>query len=85
MMYFFNTCKHAIRTIPLLQYSETITEDLDTDGEDHFADSCRYFCMMRPLPPRTTAAKPSTSYDPLNQFNETNQTRYGLYGSITRR
>ncbi|MBQ8415827.1 MAG: phage terminase large subunit, partial [Clostridia bacterium] len=52
MMYFFHTCRHAIRTIPLLQYSQSVPEDLDTEGEDHFADSCRYFCMMRPLPPK---------------------------------
>ncbi len=42
---FFNTCHHAIRTLPLLQFSMTRPEDLDSDGEDHFADSFRYFCM----------------------------------------
>lgn len=49
---FFNTCTHAIRTLPLLQYSSVRPEDLDTDGEDHFADSFRYFCMARPLTPK---------------------------------
>lgn len=46
---FFNTCTHAIRTLPQLQYSAVRVEDLDTDGEDHFADSFRYFCMARPI------------------------------------
>ena len=48
-VYFFNTCEHAIRTLPLLEYSSIRPEDLDTDGEDHFADSFRYFCMARPV------------------------------------
>ena len=51
MMYIFTNCKHAIRTISLLQYSETMPEDLDTDGEDHIADAIRYFCMARPISP----------------------------------
>lgn len=49
---FFNTCTNAIRTLPLLQFSSTRPEDLDTDGEDHFADSFRYFCMARPIKPK---------------------------------
>ncbi len=52
MVYFFSTCKHAIRTLPLLQYSETNPEDLNTKQEDHFADSFRYFCMSHPIEPR---------------------------------
>ena len=35
MMYFFSNCKAAIRTLPLMMYSETIPEDLDTNLEDH--------------------------------------------------
>lgn len=51
MMYVFRNCKDFIRTIPLLQYSETKPEDLDTDGEDHIADETRYFLMSRPISP----------------------------------
>lgn len=51
MVYFFNTCRHAIRTLPLLNYSSSSPEDLDTSQEDHFADSFRYFCMSRPIKP----------------------------------
>lgn len=56
MVYIFNTCKGFIRTIPLLQYDATHVEDLDTDGEDHIADSFRYFCMSRPITPRVNVA-----------------------------
>lgn len=51
MMYIFNTCKHFIRTIPLLQFDEHKVEDLDTSGEDHIADEMRYFLMSRPIKP----------------------------------
>lgn len=49
MVYFFRTCTDAVRTLPLLEYSKNDPEDLDTDGEDHFADSFRYFAMSRPI------------------------------------
>lgn len=67
MVYFFNTCRAAIRTLPLLEYDETCPEDLDTDGEDHFADSFRYFCMSRPIAPAMHPAPAPVSDDPLNQ------------------
>lgn len=35
MLVFFDTCEHAIRTIPLLQHDKTNIEDIDTDMEDH--------------------------------------------------
>jgi len=66
MVYFFNTCKHAIRTLPLLTYSEHSPEDLDTSQEDHFADSFRYFCMNRPIRPKTAPASDSRGDDPLD-------------------
>lgn len=77
MMYFFNTCKHAIRTLPTLQYSETIPEDLDSDGEDHFADSMRYFCMMRPIKPTISEVAKERSLDPL--MSDLGRKRYKNY------
>ncbi len=71
MVYFFNTCKAAIRTIPLLEFSDTTPEDLDTDGEDHFADSFRYFCMSRPITPKIQETAKAYGDDPLDQ-----RTRY---------
>ena len=67
MVYFFKTCVDAIRTLPSLVYSKTVPEDLDTDGEDHFADSFRYFAMSRPIAPRRSApaASPRPLGDPL--------------------
>lgn len=66
MMYVFNTCKAFIRTIPLMSYSETKPEDLDTDLEDHVADETRYFCMSRPIKPRKQAKMKEIGDDPLN-------------------
>lgn len=66
MVYFFNTCKDAIRTLPLLQYDEHKPEDLDTSQEDHFADSFRYFCMSRPIAPRARTPKRAYGDDPLD-------------------
>lgn len=48
MIYFFSTCIDSIRTIPSLQHDSDRPEDVDTDGEDHAADECRYACMSRP-------------------------------------
>lgn len=75
MMYIFNTCKGFIRTIPELQYSELMVEDLDTDGEDHIADETRYMCMNRPIAPRKTVEVKPIMDDPLNL----NQKKYGSY------
>jgi hypothetical protein len=48
MLFVFSTCRDFIRTVPALQHDATRPEDLDTDGEDHAADSARYACMSRP-------------------------------------
>lgn len=65
-MYVFNTCRHFLRTVPQLLYSETAPEDLDTRQEDHIADETRYFCMSRPIAPRRLVSRPIGD-DPLNQ------------------
>lgn len=49
MMYFFNTCRASIRTIPELQHDPQKPEDLDTTSEDHAADDVRYACSSRPF------------------------------------
>lgn len=68
-MYVFEGCNAFIRTIPLMMYSQTKPEDLDTTMEDHVADETRYMCMSRPIKP-VTARKTELVYgDPLNQFN----------------
>lgn len=70
MMYFFDTCKAIIRTMPLMMYDEHKPEDLDTDLEDHACDELRYFCMMRPIAPRLIDVKEKPMYDPLDQYKE---------------
>jgi len=81
MMYIFNTCADTIRTLPTLQYSETIPEDLDTRGEDHIADDIRYMCMMNPLPPRISVPAPQIPEDdPLNLWADRKKMRrYDFY------
>jgi len=60
MLFFFETCIHAIRTIPALQHDEDNPEDLDTDMEDHPGDEVRYACMSRPwVRPVRSADKPA--------------------------
>lgn len=48
MLFLFSSCRHAIRTIPVLQHDENRPEDLMTASEDHAADEVRYACMSRP-------------------------------------
>lgn len=79
MVYFFNTCKDAIRTLPLLTYSERSPEDLDTDGEDHFADSFRYFCMSRPIKPCHHTPVGRSLDDPLDLLQDKTKYRHFSY------
>jgi hypothetical protein len=73
MFYVFENCKHFIRTIPLLQYDEHKPEDLDTDGEDHIADSWRYMLMSRPIKPRIPIAPDRFHESPLNMYLDINK------------
>lgn len=51
---FFNTCKHLIRTLPMLSHDKHNPETYDTDGEDHAVDAAVYACMSRPWTPEHT-------------------------------
>ena len=68
MMYIFKTCRAFLRTMPLLLYSQTDVEDVDTAQEDHVADETRYFCMSRPIAPRK-AEQARIADDPLELAN----------------
>lgn len=57
-LFFFSTCTEAIRTIPMLQHDPDKPEDLNTEQEDHSADSVRYACMSRPFTPLLVKAEP---------------------------
>ncbi len=79
MVYFFNTCRDAIRTLPLLCYSESDPEDLDTTDEDHFADSFRYFCMARPIKPTVAMKSDAVKDDPLDLLADKTHYRHYSY------
>lgn len=78
MMQVFKTCKHFIRTIPSLVYSESHVEDVDTEQEDHIYDAVRYLCMARPITPRRNEAIVRPDEDPLDQF-VTEDDKYAFY------
>ena len=65
-MQFFSNCRHAIRTLPLMMYDPIKVEDLDTDLEDHLADSTRYACMSRPIVPAKPREPEPLLLDPLS-------------------
>lgn len=46
-IFFFETCAHTIRTIPLMQHDPKHIEEMMA-GEDHAVDETRYACMSRP-------------------------------------
>ena len=48
---FFDTCVHAIRTIPMLTHDKHSPEKYDTSGEDHIADEIIYSLLSRPWKP----------------------------------
>lgn len=68
MLYIFSNCREFLRTVPILQYSRTQAEDVDSDMEDHIADETRYLCMMVPMRPSKVAAPHApTMLDPLDR------------------
>lgn len=79
MLYIFETCKHFIRTFPNLVYDETDVEDIDTDGEDHHYDQCRYVCMMNPIAARLKPEVKEKPYDPLDRDEGQKYDPYAYY------
>lgn len=86
MFYVFNTCKHFIRTIPALIYSETQVEDIDTKMEDHIYDEWRYVCMERPIAPRekhtAKVIDVDNVEDPLNMIRDQQAAKHRNYDYI---
>lgn len=67
MLQVFNTCRHFIRTLPTLVYSEIDVEDVDSSQEDHLYDAARYVMMHRRMAPPVQEPKTPEIFDPLNQ------------------
>ena len=65
-MYVFDTCAAFLRTVPLMQFSKSCPEDLDTTGEDHVCDEWRYACMSRPVTPMRPRPESGPAIDPLS-------------------
>ena len=59
LIYFFDICRDAIRTLPALQHDLDKPEDVDTDAEDHAPDEIRYACMSRPWVPDMEKERPA--------------------------
>lgn len=78
MFYCFKSCRHFIRTIPILIYDEKKVEDIDTTLEDHIYDEARYLFMEHPINPRKAEQKIMPAEDPLNQWTPQPR-RGGLY------
>ncbi len=78
MLYVFSTCRHFIRTVPGLVYSQTDVEDVDTQGEDHIYDELRYVCMANPVAPRRSAGAGQRLWSPLEP-DAPEADRYGFY------
>ncbi len=38
----FSTCRHFLRTVPVLPRDSSKSDDIDTDAEDHCGDESRY-------------------------------------------
>ncbi len=78
MFYCFSNCRHFIRTVPSLVYSETDPEDVDTDGEDHIYDEARYVAMENPIAPKPAKDRAAKKYNPLDDEIDYSR-RYDFY------
>lgn len=78
MLYIFSTCRHCIRTLPALVYSQVDVEDVDTTQEDHIYDEMRYICQQNPIAPKKRKAPKLVMYDPLSTDDDFTQ-RYDPY------
>lgn len=46
-LYVFDICEHFLRTIPVLPADEVKMDDVDTNSEDHIADTLRYKVLTK--------------------------------------
>lgn len=76
MIYFFDTCKNMIRTLPQLGYDPTRPEDVDTGQEDHLYDALKYFLMTNPIGVRKNEEQKETEYSPLSTEEITSYPRF---------
>jgi len=68
MIFFFDHCLNALRTLPMMQHDSHNPEDLDTDQEDHAVDDIRYACMSRPYLQRSSSIRDRNPFLAANVF-----------------
>lgn len=78
MIYFFDTCKNIIRTLPQLCYDPSRPEDVDTNQEDHLYDALKYFLMANPISARVCEKQKTEDYNPLSTEKITAYPRFIL-------
>lgn len=85
MIFFMDCCIHLIRTLPMIPTDPTNLDDIDTDSEDHAADTLRYGCMARPYIPPPAAPKPTESQfaRPMYSFSMDEAWKCGSFSSNT--
>mgnify|MGYP001579989955 FL=1 len=73
LLQFFEICYNSIRTIPSLIHDQHKTEDLDSNGEDHVADTVRYFLMSlhERRSPQEKTGEEKIFYDMLRKQKQT--------------
>lgn len=57
MIFYMDCCEHLLRTLPMIPTDKTNLDDIDTESEDHAADTLRYGCMARPYDPPDQKAR----------------------------
>jgi hypothetical protein len=48
-LFVWDTCRHVIRTVPVLPRDEKTPDDCDSEAEDHAADALRLRCAVRDM------------------------------------
>ena len=74
-------CVNFIRTVPVLIHDKGKDGDLNSDMEDHCADSCRYFFMSRPVPHTVEDVRdmPMGSMNYYMEMDKLNKLAKGIY------
>ena len=71
----FSNCVHFNSTFPANIHDEKKPEDVNTNGEDHTADECRYAIMSRPPETDLTMEKPLSHLSPLYKMKQLQKRR----------
>lgn len=83
----YSTCKNLIRSLSLLQYSDSKKNDAATEPHEltHATDALRYFCASRPQPGNVPSENPNFPFEDMREdyLDRVNPLRHMLGGEIT--